>query len=459
MALPESNKTFSELNPVNSPGSSAQTDASTNYSMGNLINQNNVAEGPTIPPIQQGEFRIPRPNAFGVTSITSAKPMGSLIVFSWEDIDSFGSEIGEYRILANFAYDNNATPTEVGSSQSSPCTVQVVAPTATDAVFFLRPYLTNGQTLPLEQCPSCAVSIPGPVFQLQEGDDIIYIDGNRPTGGGPGSSTTLTFNTGGFWLVPANVTTATIEAWGAGGNGGTNAPAPIGSNGGGGGGGGGYGTGIVSVVPGNTYNIFVAAGGTSLSSYCDVDLAIYGNSGASGNSAGTGGAGGTGSTSTGTAGSNNSTTDGGNGGAASGGGGAGGTGGVAAPGGDGSAPGGGGGGGGVGNSGGAGSQGRVKISFSTSAGGGSAAGIGIVNSNGQLSSLTDGSLIFVNTAGKLTTAIGNSAGSGFVTIANGTAADDLTFLPGSAATAGAGAGKYLLVNLGGSPYKIALLSP
>jgi len=471
MALPNATS-FSDLS-NNTGVSSPQTDNSTNYNVGLLVNQNDVAEGPTIPPIQQGQFRIPRPNGFGVSSITNAKPMGALIVFTWEDIDSFGSTIGEYRILANFAYDQNANPTEVGSSQNSPCTVQVVSPSPTSAVFFLRPYLTNGQTLPLGECPSCTVALPAPVFQLAEGNDIIYIDGSRPSGGGSGPITITTFNGNSTWLVPTNVTQVTVECWGPGGKGGDGGSGSPTFIGGGGAGGGGYGTATVTgLVPGTTYNIYVPGGSSGLSSYTDIDPTIFGNGGGPGDSLGNGGSAGFGSTTSGVAGSATAIGDGGAGGAAAGGGGAGGAGGAGGvAGGAGSVgdsgvvPGGGGGGGGGGQiqtgRGGDGSAGRVKLTFSTSAGTGNQPGIGVSNSNGQLSSLTDATLLFINTSGKVVTALGNSSGSGFMEISDGTTPNTTVFLPGTAATATGGGAtlpanpvKFILVNVGGTDYRI-----
>ena len=68
-----------------------------------------------------------------------------------------------------------------------------------------------------------------------------------------------TFTTSGSWICPAGVTSVTAECWGAGGNG-----AKATSNGSyvGGGGGGAYSFGVVTVIPGTTYNIVVGNGGT-----------------------------------------------------------------------------------------------------------------------------------------------------------------------------------------------------
>lgn len=527
MALPNNPTNFAELGQQANAVAPPRPDDDVGLMAGNLINQNNVAEGPTIPPPQQGEFRIPRPNAFGVVSITNAKPMGSLIVFSWEDIDAFGCNIGEYRILANFAFDNNATPVEVGSSQHSPCSVQVVSPQATAAVFFLRPYLSNGQTLPLEQCPTCTVQIPAPVFQFRADPDTVYIDSDRPQGGS--SSTSTTFDLSGTFTVPPNVTSLDAECWGSGGDGGS-ADHNTGTNSaaGGGGGGGAYAKKTLAVTPGSVLNVNVASGGTGQPTWFqDVStvLAAGGSNGGNGvSSVGpTGGAGGQGgqasacigtTRTSGTNGVAGAATVGGNsaggdGGAAAGGGGAGGTGGpINSPGNPGVAPGGGGGGGastvgGVGLPGGGGAAGRVKLTYSV--GGSGKTGIGIVNDAGQIMSLTDRALLFLNPNGAITAIVGttnananspgvvrvydgsgsggiDSAGErilldgnigrgrfyGDVQVEDGTAGDTVIFKPGTQSTVGAGGGAsappatpsgYIKIDVGGTPFVVPYYLP
>ncbi|RZJ32926.1 MAG: choice-of-anchor D domain-containing protein, partial [Flavobacterium sp.] len=68
-----------------------------------------------------------------------------------------------------------------------------------------------------------------------------------------------TFNASGTFVVPAGVTTLTVEAWGGGGKGGTRT-----TNGNsGGGGGGGYARKLVSVTPGASYTVNVGTGSTT----------------------------------------------------------------------------------------------------------------------------------------------------------------------------------------------------
>ena len=110
------------------------------------------------------------------------------------------------------------------------------------------------------------------------------------------SQTSVTISTGTTtWTVPAGVTSITVEAWGGGGKGGART-----TNGNGGGGGGGaYAKKVITVIPGNTYNLAVGAGSTTAAAGGDswfqnttTVLAKGGNSVADNTSTGaTGGAG------------------------------------------------------------------------------------------------------------------------------------------------------------------------
>jgi hypothetical protein len=62
------------------------------------------------------------------------------------------------------------------------------------------------------------------------------------------------------WVAPAGVTQVVVEAWGGGGRGGSRTS---GSNAYGGGGGGGYSRSVLTVTPGQSYNIMVGAGATT----------------------------------------------------------------------------------------------------------------------------------------------------------------------------------------------------
>jgi hypothetical protein len=74
------------------------------------------------------------------------------------------------------------------------------------------------------------------------------------------TSITLTPSSGPTWTAPAGITQIIVEAWGGGGKGGTRT-----SNGNAGGGGGGaYAKKVINVVSGNTYNLAVGTGSTTL---------------------------------------------------------------------------------------------------------------------------------------------------------------------------------------------------
>ncbi|MEO8590336.1 MAG: hypothetical protein ABI432_13260, partial [Flavobacteriales bacterium] len=99
-----------------------------------------------------------------------------------------------------------------------------------------------------------------------------------------------TFTTSGTFIVPAGVTSITVELVGAGGSGG--------GNGGGGGGGGGYAKGTITVTPGASIPIVVGAGGSEVGTIMG-GLGILAGAGSNGSSVsnpniGGGGAGGSG---------------------------------------------------------------------------------------------------------------------------------------------------------------------
>ncbi len=241
MALPSS-----RLGPglaANTSGSEVSapySDASTSYAVGNLVNQNAVAEGPNIPPPQSGTWRVPRPSSFRVDAQIPTS-VGEIILFSWLDAQKPITEVAGYRIFAKFSYNQNQEPTQIGTSSHSPCASRITADTVGVVVFFLQPYLLNGLTLPLDACPTTTVNIVAAV---------------PPAGTVPGGTTTV-FDTNDTWTAPAGVTRVYIQCWGAGGNGG-NATGV----GGGGGGGGAYAADTMDVIPGNNYTVSVATGGS-----------------------------------------------------------------------------------------------------------------------------------------------------------------------------------------------------
>ncbi len=111
----------------------------------------------------------------------------------------------------------------------------------------------------------------------------------------PAQLVTNVFNTSGSFLVPAGVTQVTVEAWGGGGGGRVSVTTDRRA----GGGGGAYARSLIPVVPGNSYNYVVGAGGTAgdpggnggNSSWDDGSLLLaIGGTGAFGNTGGSGGA-------------------------------------------------------------------------------------------------------------------------------------------------------------------------
>ena len=231
--------------------------------------------------------------------------------------------------------------------------------------------------------------------------DSVTVTVNPPVS--PGGATSVTYNSSGSFVVPAGVTSVTVEVWGGGGGGGK--AAATGNDAGGGGGGGGYARGSVAVTAGATQTVTVGAGGATATAggqswFGSATTVRAGGGGAGGTGAsvgaggagthgnqatftgGSGGAGATGGAPSGrrggggggsaTSAANGSNgqagTSGGAGGAGEGSGGQGNTG--ANNGGAGNAPGGGGGGGGYTGVGGAGAAGRVVVAYTLPSGAG-----------------------------------------------------------------------------------------
>jgi hypothetical protein len=114
-----------------------------------------------------------------------------------------------------------------------------------------------------------------------------------------GVTSPANFPSSGVFVVPPNVTTVTVQAWGGGGGGGIDG---ANNNGAGGGGGGAYASSVVSVTPGQIINVTVGAGGTNgvaggQSSFGSSVIALGGSSNIANSN---GAAGGSGPLSTGT---------------------------------------------------------------------------------------------------------------------------------------------------------------
>lgn len=143
----------------------------TAYIASKLLNQNNEASGSTLPPPQFGQYTIPYPTGFRIQSQTAAA-IGNLFVLSWLNLPT-ELNIGGYRIYAKLALDENSEPTMVGQSAASPCYCTIQAPASSSQVTFtLQPYQLNGQTIPLEDCPTCTGTVPGSEYNFS-GDDTL----------------------------------------------------------------------------------------------------------------------------------------------------------------------------------------------------------------------------------------------------------------------------------------------
>lgn len=113
---------------------------------------------------------------------------------------------------------------------------------------------------------------------------------------------TITTTGNGTWTAPCDVTSITVEAWGAGGAGGGNTTNN--SRGGGGGAGGAYVKSTLTVTPGTTYNLYVAptnnggtgTGSNGAGSWFNTTGTLYADGGAGGAKCATIAAGGTGTT-------------------------------------------------------------------------------------------------------------------------------------------------------------------
>ena len=118
---------------------------------------------------------------------------------------------------------------------------------------------------------------------------------NQPKAGGGGLSGLREFTASGSFVPPAGVSHVLVEAWGGGGGGGLESGCTLG----GGGGSGGYVRGVVSVIPGQAYDVSVGMGGPpstsgGASGLSSQGVALISADGGGGASLSTGGAGGQG---------------------------------------------------------------------------------------------------------------------------------------------------------------------
>lgn len=156
-----------------------------------LLNAGGVAEGSQSPPEQHGPYRIPAPKGVHVISQTyDPAILASTFVIGWLDVvDSADglnqAKVAGYRVYAKLAISNNPNPTLVGESPNSPCYATVVSDQASSQVtFYVQPYLSSGQTLPVTACPTTTGTTPTPFYEFSDGGISVIIDQNRPVGGG-----------------------------------------------------------------------------------------------------------------------------------------------------------------------------------------------------------------------------------------------------------------------------------
>lgn len=129
-----------------------------------LINRmaSEVANGPVIPRPLRGEFRVPFVRNFKVATSTASFG-GTVFTLTWEDPED-EQFIAYYNIYVKDALSGNESPTFMGSAGSSPCVTRVIATAASSVTFFIQTVLQNGQTLPLERCPTCTGLVVDPTI-------------------------------------------------------------------------------------------------------------------------------------------------------------------------------------------------------------------------------------------------------------------------------------------------------
>lgn len=173
-----------------------RSDADIAFITSRLINQGGVADGPSIPRPVRGEFRVPMVSGLRVVGTPTASFGGTIFTLAWNSpADQF---VSRYNVYAKFLLDQNAQPTLVGSSATSPLTVRVTADSAGTVVFFVQTILANGQSLPVGRCPTCTGTTLAPTIgpdsianhsisndKLAQGPETGALISFEDTGGGP----------------------------------------------------------------------------------------------------------------------------------------------------------------------------------------------------------------------------------------------------------------------------------
>lgn len=123
------------------------------YAVGRLINQGQVADGPSLPRPVHGEFRVPFPTGFMISGTPSQSFTGTIFTLKWTDCTD--PYVNRYQIYVRNVLDENTQPALLGSAEMSPFTARVDSNVPATVVFYLQPVMNNGQALPISRCPTC----------------------------------------------------------------------------------------------------------------------------------------------------------------------------------------------------------------------------------------------------------------------------------------------------------------
>lgn len=123
------------------------------YIMQRLRNPGTVGEGAAVVPKLVGFTRVPYASGFGVLSSRDYFG-GTEFTLGWitpEDV----TQIDRFDIYAVNLLDSNQTPTRVGASPTSPCTVRIVSSGVGVVIFLIQTVLKNGYSNDLSLAPTC----------------------------------------------------------------------------------------------------------------------------------------------------------------------------------------------------------------------------------------------------------------------------------------------------------------
>lgn len=194
------------------------------YSVAQLQNQGGVSEGSQIPPDQHGTWRVQRAAGFKVQSSQyNPATLNTLFVLQWQDVTDSANGLNQttnagYRIYAQLSSAQNSEPTLVAQSAQSPAFALVSSPqAASNVTFWLQPYLTSGQTIPLTACPTCTGTTVVPYYAFSTTDPhtgltaLVQINSGLPYAGGTTVGLGVTYPAG---TPPFNTYYCTITGLG-----------------------------------------------------------------------------------------------------------------------------------------------------------------------------------------------------------------------------------------------------